>query len=236
MELTREHWSNVDGKEFEKYLVSLSNTKEKCEWEQRIINTKMPCLSIPSPTVKKITSEIAKGNFIEFIDLWLWNYWTETSIIGGLIVKIKDFDTFIKYLDIYGAKADNWATIDLLKFPIKDSNKDGFFELSKKYVKYHLPFVRRLGITILFKLVDDEKYIDEIFKILNSFSLETEYYVNMVNAWLVAECFTKQRDKTLKFLNSHNLNKFTINKAISKCRDSFRISQSDKEMLLSFRK
>ncbi|MPN55512.1 hypothetical protein SDC9_203196 [bioreactor metagenome] len=84
-------------------------------------------------------------------------------------------------------------------------------------------------------MVDDDLYINEIFKIMNSFYNEDEYYVNMVVAWLFAECFTKQRQKTLEFLNAHRLNKFTINKGISKCRDSFRVSKEDKEMLLKYR-
>ena len=65
---------------------------------------------------------------------------------------------------------------------------------------------------------------------------EEEYYVNMCIAWFVAECFIKRRETTLKFLKTNKLNKFTINKAISKCRDSYRVSAEDKQMLLAFKK
>ena len=58
----------------------------------------------------------------------------------------------------------------------------------------------------------------------------------MINAWLVCELFIKRREKTLKFLQNNRLNSFTINKAISKCRDSFRVSNADKKMLLDFKK
>ena len=58
----------------------------------------------------------------------------------------------------------------------------------------------------------------------------------MVNAWLICELFIKRREKTITFLKDHNLNRFTINKAISKCRDSFRVSLDDKEFLLNFRR
>ena len=57
----------------------------------------------------------------------------------------------------------------------------------------------------------------------------------MSNAWLLCEFMIKQRDKTLHYLKSNNLNKFTINKAISKCRDSFRVSKEDKELLLKYK-
>ena len=39
-----------------------------------------------------------------------------------------------------------------------------------------------------------------------------------------------------KYLNKNKLNKFTINKAISKCRDSYRVTKEDKEMLLQYKK
>lgn len=236
MELIKEKWKAKDIPEFQKYLMSLSKGKEKGDWEKRIINTSLPCIAVPAPEVKKITTQIAKGNFLQFLDLWIWENFTNTSINGGLICKIKDFSLMKKYLTQFAEKADNWATCDLLKFNIKEENKQKYFELSKELTKSKKPFVRRIGITILFKFIDDNKYINQIFDILNSFQNETEYYVNMVNAWLVAECFAKQREKTLAFLETNKLNQFTINKAISKCRDSFRVSPEDKEMLKSFRK
>ena len=42
-------------------------------------------------------------------------------------------------------------------------------------------------------------------------------------------------NKTLKYLENHKLNKFTINKAISKCRESYRVSKEDKELLLKYK-
>ena len=235
MQLNRDHWTKADGLEFQKYLCTLSKGEEKATWEKRIINTQIACLAVPSPQVKKIVQEIAKGNFYEFLDLHLWDNFTNTTINGGLIVKIKDFSLMEKYLIELLGKADNWATVDSLKFKITENNKNQFFSLAKKLIQSEKPFMRRGGITILFKFVDDDNYIEKIFEILNSFENETEYYVNMVNAWLVAECFTKQREATLDFLRTHHLNKFVINKAVQKCRDSYRISAADKEMLLQFK-
>lgn len=236
MELTREHWTAQDGKEFQAYLLSFSKGPDKSAWEQRIINTQMPCIAVDAKQVGAMVKEIAKGNFMEFLDLHLWENFTNTSINGSLICKIKDFDVMVSYLKAYADKIDNWASCDLLKFNIKDNNKADYFALSQELIASEKPFVRRMGITILFKMVDDDNYIQRIFDVLNMFENETEYYVNMVNAWLFAECFTKQREKTIAFLQSHKLNKFTINKGVQKCRDSFRVSAEDKEMLLAYKR
>jgi 3-methyladenine DNA glycosylase AlkD len=140
-----------------------------------------------------------------------------------------------RYLDDYSKSIDNWASCDTLKFNVKN-NEEEYMKLSYEYIKSDLPFVRRIGMFILFKFIDNDNYIDEIYNRLNEFENETEYYVNMVNAWLVCELFIKRKDKTLSFLKNNKLNKFTINKAISKCRDSLRVSDEDKRLLLKHKK
>ena len=87
----------------------------------------------------------------------------------------------------------------------------------------------------MFSYTKSDKYIDQIFSVIDTLKDEEEYYVNMAVAWLLCELMIKQRNKTLKYLDNHNLNKFTINKMISKCRDSFRISKEDKELLLKYK-
>lgn len=235
MELKKEHWNKKDIEEFHEYLMTFSKGVEKGKWERRIVNTQLKCIAVPSPIVKKIINEIFKGNYKEFLDENRITNFTELTIHGGVICKIKDFELMKKYLDKYLLLVDNWAGIDQLKFDVKN-NKEKFFQLSEQYLKSDKPFIRRCALIILFKLVDDDQYIYKIFNIMNSLYEEKEYYVNMANAWLCAECFTKQREKTLKFLKTHNMNAFTINKAIQKCRDSFRISAEDKQMLLQFKK
>ena len=85
------------------------------------------------------------------------------------------------------------------------------------------------------KLLNFKEFLNDIFKVLNSFKTEEHYYVNMMLAWLLSECFVKYREETFEFLKKHKLNKFVINKGISKCRDSFRVSKEDKEFLLKYK-
>ena len=233
MELIKNNWTKEDGVEFIKYLETLKR-EEKVEWTKNIVNTNMKVLAIKSPELNSIIKQIKKGNFLSFLDLNLNNYHENTIINGNLIVTIKDFEVMKRYLDKYSKKIDNWASCDTLKFNVKN-NEEKFMRLSKDYIKSELPFVRRIGMLILFKFIDNDKYIDEIYNRLNQFENETEYYVNMINSWLLCELFIKRRDKTLEFLKNNRLNKFTINKAISKCRDSYRVSDDDKVLLLKFK-
>ncbi len=233
MELIKDIWKKKDIKEFQEYLKTLGNL-EKMEWSKNILQTSLPVLSISTPVIKDIAKKIGQGNFLEFLDYMLWEYYENTAINGFLICKIKDFDTMKKYLDIYSSKAENWATCDLLSFDIKGKQKE-FFNITLEYIKSPKPFVRRIGMSILFNFINNEEYIDKIFELLDKFQDEKEYYVNMMNAWLFCECFIKQKEKTLKYLKHHKLNKDTINKGVQKCRDSHRVSDEDKEMLLKYK-
>ena len=233
MELTRDNWNKDYIYEFQEYLKSCGDNEKK-EWTTNILKTNLPVLAIKTPVIKDIVKKIYMGNYLEFLDLMIWKYYENTAINGFLISKIKDFDVMKKYLDIYSSKADNWATCDLLSFNVK-GNERKYFDLVLEYVKSPQPFVRRIGMSILFNFINNVDYIDKIFTLLDGFENEEHYYVNMMNSWLLCECYIKQKSKTLKYLEHNKLNKFTINKGIQKCRESFRVSKEDKEMLLKYK-
>lgn len=233
MNLIKENWNKKDIIEFQEYLISLKN-EEKIEWTTNLLKTKLPVLAIKTSYIKNIANEIYKGNYIEFLNYMLWNNYEISAINGFLITKINDFQIMKKYLDIYSSKCDNWASCDLLSFNVKNKEKQ-YFDIVLEYIKNEKPFVRRIGMSILFNFINNSDYIDKIFKLLDKFYYEEDYYVNMMNAWLLCECFIKQRDKTLGYIMNNNLNKFTINKAIQKCRESYRVSKEDKEMLLEYK-
>lgn len=81
----------------------------------------------------------------------------------------------------------------------------------------------------------DDSYIDDTLQVLNSTRHEG-YYVKMAVAWALQLCFVKQRDKTLILFQHNNLDDFTLNKALQKCRESFRVSTADKELLQSLKR
>lgn len=236
MQLNKSMWNKSDTNEFLEYLNTFSKGKEKGEWEKRIVNTALPCIAMPSTEVDRIAKEIFKGNYLSFLDLWIWENHSCTLIFGKVLSKIKDFDTLIKYLIPYSEKADNWSTIDCLRFNFTKSSTNKFLALSKKLALSKHTFSRRLALIILLKALSFGDYTSECFELLNNLKDEKEYYVNMAGAWLLCECVTKYRDKGLEYYKNNSTNDFVINKSISKCRDSFRISNNDKEYLKSFKR
>ena len=236
MNLIKDKWTKSDTKPFLEFLKTFSKGEEKGIWEQRIVNTSLPCLAIPSIEIDKISKQIFKGNYTSFLDLWIWDNHSTTLIFGKILNRIKDFKTLKNYLIPYSEKADNWSTIDCLKFKFTKENVYDFITLSQSLILSKHTFSRRLSLIILLKLLSFQDCSDICFELLNNLSNEDEYYVNMAGAWLLAECMTKFRNKTISFYQKNTTNNFIINKSISKCRDSFRISKEDKEHLLTFKR
>ncbi|MDD3831634.1 MAG: DNA alkylation repair protein [Clostridia bacterium] len=234
MQLIRDKWTQTDIDDIQKYLESLA-TNHNVEWTNSLLNTSMPVLVIKTADIKRIVSQIHKGNYLSFLDYMLWEYYENTAINGMLISLIEDFDTQVMYLDRYSALADNWATCDLLSFNCV-GREQAYYNVACRYVHSQLPFTRRIGLNILFRLLDNEQYIERILDVVNSLENEEHYYVNMMSAWLLCECFIKQRERTLAFLQNNRLNNFVQNKCIQKCRESLRVSQEDKQMLLLYKR
>ncbi|MDD3392215.1 MAG: DNA alkylation repair protein [Bacilli bacterium] len=234
MILIKENWTKKDGKEFIKYLESLQKP-DKIVWTRKIVNTSMPLLAITKPSLDKIANQITKGNYISFLNLELNEYYECLAIRGTIISNIQDFETMKKYLNDYANEVDNWALCDILKFKIKN-NEENYYNLLLEYLRSDKTFVRRIAFVILFNYIPYDEYLEKIFAVINNLYNEKEYYVNMINAWLFCELFIKRRKETIVFLKTNKLNKFTINKGISKCRDSYRVSVEDKEMLLKYKK
>ena len=232
MDLAKQKWTKQDILEFNKYLEELIR-KDKMDFTKRTVNTNMELLAIPIPDIRKITSQIAKGNFIDYLDKFNNKYYENTLINAILINKIKDIETKKYYLS--KLVVDNWSTVDILKFNIKGKEKE-YLKLAKEYIKNENQFIRRIGVRILFSYTKNDD-LTEVFKIVDSLYNEEEYYVNMCVAWLMCEIVINNRDKAFEYFNSRNnkLNKFTMNKTISKCRDSFRVSKEDKELLKKYR-
>ena len=235
MELIRT-WRQTDKNEFLEYIQQLSKGQKAIDFTTKIVNTKNQCLAISCVDINNIVRSISKGDFLSYLDLkWVDNH-ELTIIYAQLLGKIKDFDLFKSYLDWYVTTIDNWASCDQIRFPINNKNRKQFFQLAQIYNKSRHTFIRRVGIIILMKILSIDN-IHDIIKICDEFFDEKEYYVNMAISWLLCECFIKYRDITLNYFLGHNrLNKFVINKTISKCCDSFRVKNEDKQLLKSLRK
>ncbi len=219
---------NQDYNKFIEYLFSLKDDEYK-KFNQKIVKTDN-IIGIRLPILKNIAKIIAKNDYLSFIKNNKHQYSEEIMLHGLVITYLKiDFNESIKLFDEYIKYIDSWATCDsvVMNYKIVSKNLDICLIKIKEYLKSDKPFIKRVGIVLLFYYLNDD-YIDEVLKLINSVKSD-DYYVKMANAWLISICLVKYYDKTVKFLKSCQLDDWTYNKALQKAIESYRIK--DKETL-----
>lgn len=230
-------WTSETYREFLNYLQSKINTAEKVKRRETIINTSLKVLAIYNKDIMNLTKELRQSDFKEYLDITSLNYYEETMLFGNLLPYLDNFLEIEKYLKKLSLITDNWATCDNIPFKLIVKNyEDELFTLSNEYIKSDLPFERRIGLKILFEYINKENYNDLIFKMLDQFKDEEHYYVNMIIGWLLCELFIKNKKMTYEYLNGSNkVNKAAMSIFIRKARDSFRVLDIDKELVLKYK-
>ena len=134
---------------------------------------------------------------------------------------------------------DNWCTCDVFCASFKKikKHKSEFFDTKiGKLLEDPREYAVRVGLVLLKSYYIEPDYLAVMFDRTERLKQRDEYYIKMAIAWLLAECFVKYPDETLSYLKVSNLPKWTYNKTISKIRDSFRVDEEMKDLLLKLRK
>lgn len=153
-------------------------------------------------------------------------------VLGLAIGYLKDKKLLAGYLMFYAGEITDWSLCDTPASNMKliKKNNEYFIGYINDLINTGEEFKIRFGLILLLSHYVNDNYIDYILDkciILKS----NMYYVNMAISWLLCECYIKHKDKTDKYINSLYLDKFVLNKTISKICDSYRVTVSDKENL-----
>lgn len=205
-------------------------------FNDKITKSKTESLGVRMPDVKKIAKSVDESEIENYLAECKFAYYEDTLVYGLLLARL-GADEFRKRKDDYLCRCDSWAHIDNVVPEIKigKADKERFYELNKDGIESLDGFYLRFRIVMFMRFFIDEAHTDEILRLTDELD-GRGYYNDMAIAWLVSEAFVRQREKTLAYLKSDNLGAFTHNKAISKIRDSFRVSESDKKYLKTLRK
>ncbi|MBP3255579.1 MAG: DNA alkylation repair protein [Clostridia bacterium] len=232
-----EIWNKENYDSFVEFLKSQQDTKYKEFNSSLVLNSKYEMIGIRLPIMRNIAREISKNNIEEFLQYAQDKYYEEVMIQGLVISHVKDEKIFYKYFKKYIKKIDNWALCDSFCSSIKLVKKyeEKYFKEAIKLSLSKEEFIARIGLVMILNHFIDKEKLDDIYCALNNI-VSDKFYINMAEAWLICELYTKFPKETINFIKNNNLNKFTQNKAISKINDSYRVSKEEKEELKKYRK
>jgi len=211
-------------------LLKLGDSKYK-EFNSKLVPNidKDRIIGVKNPKVKQLIKS-NKEDIDEFLNE-LPHYYNEENVLHGyLLSSIKDYDETISELNRFLPYIDNWSVCDIIKPKSFKKNRDKLINQIKIWIKSDHTYTVRFGLLMLMT-----HYLDEDFKkeyLLLPLSIHTdEYYINMMIAWYYATALAKQYDETIKIIENKKLDTWIHNKTIQKAKESFRVSDKQKEYL-----
>ena len=188
-------------------------------------------IGVRTPKLRLMARELIKsGEWEEFVKTLPHKYYEEDNLHAYILCELKDKGRLFSELDRFLPFVDNWATCDTITPKAFRKNIPDLYEKIKVWLKSGHTYTIRFGVNMLMKFFLDENFSDEVLLLVAEIKSE-EYYVNMVRAWFFATAMAKQRGATLPYLEKKKLDKWTHNKTIQKCTESYRISDKDKVFL-----
>lgn len=203
------------------------------KFTKKITVTNYEIIGVRIPVLRRY----AKDLDISYIGNTYNKYYEEVFLEGVIISKEKKIENLFDYLDYYVPKIDCWSLCDYFvssliitkKYPLE------MWNYLKKYLSSSNEFEIRFVIVMYLNYYLNNSFIDEVLLFVSKVE-SNMYYVNMALSWLVATSFIVDREKTLQLLTSNVLSNWVQNKAISKIRDSYKVSVDDKKLLLNYKR
>lgn len=196
-------------------------------------------LGISVPKLRSVTKELVKN--CDDIDGYLSystdRYYEELMLKGIVIGYVKcPWEKRLEYIKAFVPQISDWAVCDVFCGGIKPPKEKiaSFRKFVVPYMNSDKEFEIRFAVVILLQKYICEEYIISTLQALKNIE-DNRYYVQMAVAWAISECYVKFPELTLTLFKEKCLSKEVQNKAIQKCRESRRVSDIDKTMLLKYK-
>lgn len=193
-------------------------------------------IGVRVPEARKLAKELVKQNcYLPFLHCLPHQLFDENILHGLLIAEIKDYNTCILELERFLPYVDNWLVCDTISPKVFAKNKNELLLKIRNWIASDHIYTCRFGIKMLMTFYLDEPFSNEYLEIAASVHLD-DYYVKMMIAWFFATALAKQWDAAIPYLENRKLDMWIHNKTIQKARESFRISNEQKSMLILLRR
>ncbi|MBQ7446397.1 MAG: DNA alkylation repair protein [Eubacterium sp.] len=192
-------------------------------------------IGVRTPALRKLAKELSKDPDInEFLQDLPHQYFDENQLHAFLISEIKEYETCMEQTEKFLPFINNWATCDQLSPKVFKKHRQDLLPYIHVWIKSKETYTVRFGIDMLMHHFLDEDF-DPAYPELVSKIRSEEYYINMMIAWYFATALAKQYDAVLPYIEQKKLAPWTHNKAIQKARESYRVTQEQKDYLKSLK-
>ena len=235
MDLAHTTWNAGTYQQFFTYLQRLGEADYKA-FNDALIPGTPHTFGIRIPALRRLAKEILKGDYGQYLLLKKGDYHEEVIIEGLVMAGVRcGYAQMLGYMKAFTDKIYNWAICDTVSFKGVKKHREEFIADVDWFIDHKNPWAVRFGFGALMAFYLDDAYIDTVLEKVERIDSDF-YYVQMMQAWLLATAFAKCRPQTLAFLERGPMNAVTTNMAVRKIRESLRIPKEDKELALQFKK
>ena len=188
-------------------------------------------IGVRLPKLRALAKEL-KPQAEEFFKELPHRYYEENTLHAVLISEISDFDKCVEELDRFLPYVDNWATCDSMRPKSFKRNRKKLITHIEKWLGSSHTYTVRFAIGMLMTHFLDEDFDERYMEKVSSIKSD-EYYINMMIAWYFQVALVKKWEFALPYLKEKRLPPRVHNKAIQKARESYRMTQEQKELLKS---
>lgn len=193
-------------------------------------------IGVRIPKLRKLAKELASNPIVnDFLCELPHKYYDENILHSILLSQIKDYDESIRLTDMFLPYIDNWAVCDTLIPKIYSKHKDKLIVKIKEWISSTDIYTCRYGMGTLMRFYLDDDFKPEYLE-MPAAVISKEYYVNMMIAWFFATALAKQWDATVGYIEQEKLGVWVNNKTIQKARESYRITDEQKEYLKQYKR
>ena len=193
-------------------------------------------IGVRTPQLRKFAGQMAKEVQIkQFLESLPHFYYEENNLHAALIEKIKDFEVCLAEVERFLPYVDNWATCDMFAPKVFEKHTEELESVIRRWLESGETYIIRFGIDMLMRFYLGEHFRPEQQEWIVR-ACKDEYYVKMAVAWYFATALAKQYEMTVRVLEQGRLDVWTHNKTIRKARESYRITQEQKEYLKTLKR
>ena len=212
-------------KDFEAFLKANSEEEYK-NFHSKLTRSNYPINGIRIPILRKYAKELVKSADVRDFLAQKSKCYEQCMLKGLLITHLRlDDNEFFQLLESFIDEIDDWALTDVTCSGIHRKD-EAYLEKIKEYAKNDDIWYARWGIVAVMVNFYDKD--DVIYEVVDNLKAK-DYYVDMALAWLIQVLSIKNREVAISLMQSDKLSETVKKYAVRKIKDSFRISNEDKE-------
>lgn len=188
-------------------------------------------IGIRVPKLRLYAKQIQKMHLAQAFMADLPHFYYEENILQAILISnIKDFSTCLNMVERFLPYIDNWAVCDTLRPNCFHTKQSDLLPYIDNWLFSNASYTCRFALEMLMLHFLDEYFslaiLDKVVALKQS-----DYYVEMMQAWVWQTALRKQWQSVLPYLVESKLTPSVVAKTLRKCLDSRAFSTKQKFLL-----